>query len=160
MVLILGNSDSYYSSVDILKATKLYSFFFKLYSFERKREHEEGRRAEGEGEAGSPLSWEPDAGLHPRTLAEGRCLTNWGAPIWFMLFFLRFVYLKVWAGGGAEGESQAYPPLSAEHNSRAQSQDPEIMTWAKAKSWPLNWLSHSGAAELCTLSELILWSGN
>ena len=33
----------------------------------RKRRHESGGGAEGEGEAGSPLSREPDAGLDPRT---------------------------------------------------------------------------------------------
>ena len=42
----------------------------KNYLFER--EHEwEGEGAEGEREAGSPLSREPDAGLDPRTLIPG-----------------------------------------------------------------------------------------
>ena len=56
----------------------LVSFFFKIlfiYLTERKRETEttrEGTQAQGvrEGEAGFPLSREPDAGLDPRTLGS------------------------------------------------------------------------------------------
>jgi len=36
----------------------------------REREHKQGRGAEGEGEADSPLSREPHVGLHPRTLGS------------------------------------------------------------------------------------------
>jgi len=40
-----------------------------IYLFDREIEHKWAeRQAEGEGEAGSPLSREPDAGLDPRTL--------------------------------------------------------------------------------------------
>ena len=48
--------------------------FLKFYLFDRERErerervHRQGGRAEVEGEAGSPLSMEPKAGLDPRTL--------------------------------------------------------------------------------------------
>jgi len=46
--------------------------FFKdfFYSFERQRESERAQargEAQGEGETDSPLSWEPDMGLDPRT---------------------------------------------------------------------------------------------
>jgi len=46
--------------------------FFKdfIYSFDRESTQEAGRTAEGEGEAGSPLSREPYAGLDPRTLGS------------------------------------------------------------------------------------------
>ena len=38
---------------------------------EREREHKQGEwQAEGEGDAGSPLSREPDAGFDPRTLGS------------------------------------------------------------------------------------------
>jgi len=48
---------------------KIYSFFFFFLSErERVREKEQGRRAEGEKEAGSPLSREPNSGLDHRTL--------------------------------------------------------------------------------------------
>jgi len=45
-------------------------FFFNfIYFLGRQREHKQGEwQAEGEG--GSPLSKEPDAGLDPRTLAD------------------------------------------------------------------------------------------
>ena len=41
--------------------------FFFIYLTERDHKQAE-RQAEGEGEAGSPLSREPDSGLDPRTL--------------------------------------------------------------------------------------------
>ena len=47
------------------------SLFFEdfIYVFEREREHKEGKQqAEGEGEAGSLLSTEPNGDLDPRTL--------------------------------------------------------------------------------------------
>ena len=41
---------------------------FFIYSFEKEREKAQtGGEAEGEREADSPLSWEPNMGLHPRT---------------------------------------------------------------------------------------------
>lgn len=49
----------------------LLKHFLFIYLTERKRERERtqtGGAAEEEGEAGSSLSREPDAGLHPRTL--------------------------------------------------------------------------------------------
>lgn len=53
--------------------------------------------------------------------------------------------------GGAEGqeerESQAGSMPSMEPQAGSQSYDPEIMTWAKIKSWMLNWLSHSGTPQ-------------
>lgn len=48
-----------------------YIYIFEIYLFEREREHERaqaGEGAEGEEEADSPLSRDPDVGLHPRTL--------------------------------------------------------------------------------------------
>ena len=49
----------------------MWGFFFKdfIYVFDRERvsEHEQGRQAEGGGEAGSLLSKEPDVRLNPRT---------------------------------------------------------------------------------------------
>jgi len=50
-------------------------FFLKifcLFNGEREREHKQAeRQTEGEGEAGSPLSREPDAGLDPRPWDHG-----------------------------------------------------------------------------------------
>ena len=51
--------------------TYIFLYFFKDFIYLRETEHaqaEEG--AEGEGEADSPLSREPDAGLYPRTLGS------------------------------------------------------------------------------------------
>ena len=46
-------------------------FFLRFYLFERERESRQaGEAAEGEGEAGSPLSREPDVGLDPTTLGS------------------------------------------------------------------------------------------
>ena len=42
-------------------------FIYLFVKRARVREHKQGER-QTEGEAGSPLSREPDAGLHPRTL--------------------------------------------------------------------------------------------
>ena len=54
----------------ITKHYKIKLFYFIL--FERERQHEwrsmSGGEAEGEKEADSPLSREPDVGLDPRTL--------------------------------------------------------------------------------------------
>ena len=62
------------AALSYAKVRKLgyFIFFFFLILFinltERKREHrQEEWQAEGAGEAGSPLSREPDAGLDPRT---------------------------------------------------------------------------------------------
>ena len=51
----------------------------------------------------------------------------------------------VWRGGGNRRE-RILSRLHAHHGARcrAQSHNPEIMTWAKVKSWTLNQLSHSG----------------
>ena len=62
-----------YSTVNICQ---LSLFFFKvfIYSFDREREKEcteAGEAVEGEGEAGSPLSQEPDVGLNPKTQGSG-----------------------------------------------------------------------------------------
>ena len=43
--------------------------FLRLYLFDSKRA-QEGGAAEREGEAGSPLNREPDAGLDPRNLGS------------------------------------------------------------------------------------------
>jgi len=46
-------------------------FFFKDFIYLFDREHKRGKQqAEGEGEAGSPLGREPDAGLDPGTLGS------------------------------------------------------------------------------------------
>ena len=52
---------------------KVYSLKKKkdfIYLFDRVREHKLGGVAKGEGEAGSALSRELNAGLHPRTLGS------------------------------------------------------------------------------------------
>ena len=44
-------------------------FWVNFFFLQRVEEHKEReQQAEGEGEAGSPLSREPDVGLNPRTL--------------------------------------------------------------------------------------------
>ena len=46
-------------------------FYLFIYMTERERAHTQaGREANGQGEAGSLLSREPDAGLDPRTLGS------------------------------------------------------------------------------------------
>ena len=45
--------------------------FINLFVRERERASTAGGAAEGEGEAGSPLSKEPNARLDPRTLESG-----------------------------------------------------------------------------------------
>ena len=45
---------------------------------------------------------------------------------------------------GAERESQADSPMSAEPDMGLSLNNPEIMTSAEIKSWMLNWLSHPG----------------
>ena len=54
-------------------------------------------------------------------------------------------------GGGAEWERERERILSRLHSwngvwCRAQSHNPEIMTWAEIKSRTLNWLSHPGTS--------------
>ena len=44
-------------------------FFTYLFEMEEEREHKQGEK-QAEGEAGSPLSREPDAGLDPRTVGS------------------------------------------------------------------------------------------
>ena len=46
----------------------LHFLFFKDFIYLFEIEHEPGGEAEGEGDAGFPLSREPDVGLDPRTL--------------------------------------------------------------------------------------------
>ena len=50
------------------------NIFLRFYLFVRERESAEHRQtewqADAEGEAGSPLSKEPDVGLYPRTLGS------------------------------------------------------------------------------------------
>ena len=63
----------YITSNDYLFAERLSLFtliFLKdfIYLFDTEKEH---KQAEWEGEAGSPLSRELDAGFHPRTLGSG-----------------------------------------------------------------------------------------
>lgn len=55
------------------------------------------------------------------------------------IFFKRSIYLG-W--GYAEGETLQQTPYWAQSPCRALSHDPEILIWAKTKSWKLNWLSH------------------
>jgi len=55
------------SSRGTLKYQRLFWFFFKIL-FERENTHVHKRGGGGaEGEAGSPLSGEPNTGLNPRT---------------------------------------------------------------------------------------------
>ena len=49
---------------------KTNNFFFKDFTYLCEREPKSRGRAEGKGEAGSPLSREPHVGLHPRTLGS------------------------------------------------------------------------------------------
>ena len=50
---------------------KIGFYFFLKILFITERENKPGvQQAEGEGEAGSPLSREPDTGLDPRTLGS------------------------------------------------------------------------------------------
>ena len=53
------------------KSSKYRNFFAKdfIYLFERERTSRGRGRAEGEEEAGSPLTKEPDTGFDPRMLA-------------------------------------------------------------------------------------------
>ena len=44
--------------------------FFKDFIYLSDREHKQEQQAEGEEEAGSPLSREPDVGIDPRTLGS------------------------------------------------------------------------------------------
>ena len=45
--------------------------FLKIYLFDRERERTQaGGVAEGEGEAGSPMSRDPNSGFQPRTLGS------------------------------------------------------------------------------------------
>jgi len=63
---VLFFCDHSYSGA-FMNIRKLACFFLRFYLLERERER---ARTEGraEGEAGSPLSREPDVGLDPRTL--------------------------------------------------------------------------------------------
>ena len=63
-------------------------FFFKYFIYLTDRETGRGSisRAEGKGEAGFPLSREPDVGLHPRTLGswpemKAEALTRWATQV-------------------------------------------------------------------------------
>ena len=53
---------------------------------------------------------------------------------------------------GAEGERESLEKLPTEHRVQrgAQSQDPEIMTWAEIKCQLLNQLSHPGNPKVDT----------
>ena len=56
-----------------LMSTQFYFLKYFIYLFDRTRESEHKQRewhAEGEGEAGSLLSREPNVGLNPRTLGS------------------------------------------------------------------------------------------
>ena len=56
---------------EIIAKSKLNFFKDFIYLSERERDRAQaGGEAEAEGEAGSPLSKEPDAGLDPRTLGS------------------------------------------------------------------------------------------
>ena len=54
--------------VALLAVWKVSPPFLNLFEREREREHELVGGVEGEGEADSPLSREPEVGLYPRTL--------------------------------------------------------------------------------------------
>ena len=76
------------------------------------------------------------------------------------LFKIYFWFLILEKGEGEmQRERERNPPsrLLAGHGAwrGAQSHNPEIMTWAKIKSWVLSWLSHPGAREKLTF--LIRW---
>ena len=57
----------YYFKIKDLLRFYLFLCLF-IYLTERERAHKQGKLRAGEGEADSPLSKEPDTGLHLRTL--------------------------------------------------------------------------------------------
>ena len=67
------------------------------------------------------------------------------------LSFFKIYFMYFWERESKQGEEQqereripSRLPTECGAPLGAQSHDPEIMTWAKTKSWMLNWLSHSG----------------
>ena len=70
------------------------------------------------------------------------------------LFILR-ESKREWVGEEPKAEGKRISRrLPAEHRAwnRAQSHDPEIMTWAEIKSWMLNWQSHPNSSEIYNFS--------
>ena len=69
------------------------------------------------------------------------------------LLFLLKIYFKACKQGKGQRErerkkSSSRLPTECGAWCGALSQDPEIMTWAEIKSWPLNHLSHPGAPDV------------
>ena len=62
------------SSMSIISILQVLGFLLKILSMHQRENA--GGRAEGGGEADSPLSRAPHVGPHSRTCAEGRCLTD------------------------------------------------------------------------------------
>ena len=78
---------------------------------------------------------------------------------WFFLcvFFFKILFMRENGEKGRErGRSRLYTVQWAQ--CRARWKDPEIMTWAKTKSWMLHWLSHPGTSDFIVflLSKKIL----
>ena len=64
---VIWEANSYFSAYIVPLSLFLKILFIYLTEYKRAQA---GGAAEGEGEAGSLLSREPDAGLHPRTLGS------------------------------------------------------------------------------------------
>jgi len=90
------------------------------------------------------------------------CSADWASQVhlWLSFFFFLNIYLFIWeqesaiahawewVGGrdrGRKSESTPESPLSQGVRGQAQSQDPEIRTWAETRSQMLNQLSQLGA---------------
>jgi len=68
IIFLLGyptNASQIDRSGDIYIYIYVCIFFLRFYLFVRERAHKQGEQ-QAEGEAGSPLSKEPDVGLNPR----------------------------------------------------------------------------------------------
>ena len=147
----------------------------------RESQHEQRGGAEGEGEAGSLLSREPDLGLDPQTLRSwlqikaDRPLTDWATqePSPTLFLFLRFylfildkvcVHAHMKWGWGAEGEgererereSPADSTLRKEPDVRLHLPTHEFMTWVKTESLTLNLLSHLGTPPLSYFKHILI----
>ena len=73
------------------------------------------------------------------------------------LFIYLFIYLleTEWVGGRTEGEGISRLCAECRAQCGALSHDPEIIIWAKIKSWTLNQLSHPGASCLNFLLQAV-----
>ena len=67
-ILLVQCSLAFLTASLVVRVSFFLKDFLSLFDREREREHKQGeRQAEEEGEAGSPMSRDPDSGCHPRT---------------------------------------------------------------------------------------------